>query len=287
MIDNALHQVADARARASINAALGVICALAVLIAGCSSGGGGSSSAPGSMRSEGAAVFGVGPAAGSPGSAAAARPAAWRIVLATYSGENALAQAQAALPIFQNEGGVPEAFVEARRRGAVIALGAYESPSSSAAQRDLARIRAITYNDRPAHPAAFLAPPESRSLGGDPELDLATARERYGQSVKYTLQVAVYESDRRAEAARLAEQAAAAYRADGELAFYFHGPNRSMVTIGLFTDRDYDPQNDRVSAELRALIARHPKHLLNGMGVRERGPDGTTRDQPTHLVQTP
>ncbi len=239
------------------------------------------------MREEGAAVFGAGGASGASGSVAASRPAAWRIVLATYSGENALAQAHAALPVFQNEGGVPEAFVEPRRRGAVIAVGAYDEPSSAAAQRHLARIRAITYNGRPAHPAAFLAPPEARPTGGDPELDLATARRRFGESAKYTLQVAVYESDRRAEAARLAEQAAASYRADGELAFYFHGPNRSMVTIGLFTDRDYDPQNNRYSAELRALLARHPKHLLNGMGVRERGPDGSTRDQPPQLVQTP
>jgi len=245
---------------------------------GCASG---SSPEPG-LAQEGRAVFG---AEGRPGSTESAP--AWRIVLAAFSGPDAVQRAQAALPIVQGRGGVPEAIVEPRRRGAVIAVGAFDDPASRAAQRELARVRAIEVDGRPAYPTAFLAPPEAQRLGSDPELDLATARERFGQSIRYTLQVGVYESDRRAEAARAAEEAAATYRRDGELAFYYHGPNRSMVTIGLFTERDYDPQSGRMSDELRALMSRHPKHLYNGMGVRQRLADGSVVDQAPRLVRVP
>jgi len=250
-------------------------------VTGCASGGKPDSA----LSSEGRAVFG--PTGGGASTGDAARTPAWRVVLAVFDGDDAVQRAQAALPIIQGRGGVPRAFVEPRRNGAIIALGAFADPADRHAQRELARVRAIQIDGRPAFPSAFLAPPEAARLGTDPELDLATARQRFGQSIRYTLQVAVYESDHRAEAARLAEQAAVAFRQDGELAFYYHGPNRSMVTIGLFTERDYDPQSGRMSTELRDLMGRHPKHLYNGLGVRERRPDGSMVDQAPRLVRVP
>ena len=247
--------------------------------AGCASGG--SDSAPESMRAEGAKLFGA------PSDAATTRAPAWRLVLASFTGDNAVQEANASLPAFRTRGKAPDAFVEARRRGAIIAIGAYDDPTSAKAQRDLKRTRAILVDGKPVYSGAFFAPPEARRAGANPEFDLATARQRFGKSIRYTLQVAVYESDNRAEAARLAEEAAATLRRDGERAFYYHGPNRSMVTIGLFTDRDYDPQDGEVSPKIKELLARHPRHLYNGMGVRERGPDGETRDQPPRLVRVP
>lgn len=215
------------------------------------------------------------------------RPPAWRVALAVFSGPDAVAQANIALPIIQGEGGMPEAFVEPRRSGAIIAIGAFDEPDSRQAQRELDRVKAMRRNGQVMYPRAFLAPPQSGVAGAIPEWNLANAREQHGQSVKYTLQVAVYESNRRAEAMRLAEEAASTYRRDGELAFYYHGPNRSMVTIGVFNDRDFDPASSRMSTELQQLMTRHPAHLYNGMGVTETLSDGSTRTQPPQLVRIP
>lgn len=250
---------------------------------GCASGG----SAPSDdLRSEGRQVFGGDGATGNPDQPLV-RPPAWRVALAVFSGPDGVARANAALPIIQRQGNMPEAFVEPRKSGAIIAYGAYDQPDARQAQRDLERIRTMTINGQLAYPRAFLAPPQGGVSGAIPEWNLANAREQYGDSAKYTLQVAVYESERRAEAMRLAEQAASTYRRDGELAFYYHGPNRSMVTIGVFSDRDFDPASGRTSAELQEVMSRHPAHLVNGMGVRETLSDGSTRMQPPQLVRIP
>lgn len=246
---------------------------------GCASGDSGPSQ---DLRAEGRQVFG-----GANQDGAVVRPPAWRVALAVFSGADAVARANAALPIIQQQGNMPEAFVEPRKSGAIIAVGAYDQPDSRQAQRELERIRTMTINGQLAYPRAFLAPPQGGVSGAIPEWNLASAREQYGSSAKYTLQVAVYESDRRAEAMRLAEQAASTYRRDGELAFYYHGPNRSMVTIGVFRDDDFNPESGRMSRDLQELMARHPAHLVNGMGVRETLGDGTTRMQPPQLVRIP
>lgn len=265
--------------RARLLVALALLAAVSAPGA-CSSGEGASRD---ELRREGRQVFAD---VSSPGQTPV-RPPAWRIALAVFSGPDAVARANAVLPIVQREGGIPEAFVEPRKSGAIIAYGAYDAPDSRQAQRDLERIRAMQVDGRRVYPRAFLAPPQGGVSGAIPEWNLATAREQYGQTMKYTLQVAVYEANRRAEAMRLAEQAAATYRRDGELAFYYHGPNRSMVTIGVFGDRDFDPSSGRMSQELQELVARHPAHLYNGMGVRETLSDGSTRTQPPQLVRIP
>src|SRR5690606_17423075 len=83
---------------------------------------------------------------------------------------------------------------------------------------------------------AFLAPPAGDpDPGAIPQYHLSRARIEFGAQSRYTLQIAVYESNNPAEARRAAEQAAAQLRADGEPAFYYHGPSRSMVTLGAFT----------------------------------------------------
>jgi hypothetical protein len=267
--------------RSPAKAIFAAVCAAALV--GCASSGGDSSSG---MQNEGRQVFGdVG--AATPQGATTVRPPAWRVALAVFSGPDAIARANQALPIIQGEGRVPEAFVEPRRRGAIIAFGAYDEPGDRAAQRDLTRIREMQINGRPAYPGAFLAPPQGGVSGSNPGWNLANVREQFGESVKYTLQVAVYESNNRAEAMRLAEQAVSIYRRDGELAFYYHGPNRSMVTIGVFTDREFDPASGRISDEIRALQQRHPEHLANGMVMTETLASGATRVQPPQLVRIP
>jgi len=247
---------------------------------GCSSG---SSTLDANRASEGAQLFGQGNSANSSNMPSTG----WRIVLATFKGGDAVMRAQTSLSQIQAQPGMARAFIDAQRHGATIALGSYNSPSDRAAQRELNRIHAIRINDVAVFGSAFLMPPPSGVSGANPELNLANAHKLFGDNLVYTLQVAVYESNDRAEVMQSAEQAAALFRQDGELAFYYHGPNRSIVTIGLFTEKDYDPSSAERSPELKALMERHPGHLYNGMGVREHLADGTSRNQPTRLVRIP
>ena len=113
------------------------------------------------------------------------------------------------------------------------------------------------------------------------DLDLRIAKRKYGKDALYTLQVGFYG---REELNRLspedkkaiqvaAEQAAADLRRDGELAFYYHGAHRSVVTVGVFGADDFDPMNPAAeSRRLSETRRRHPLNLYNGQGYTGKTP---------------
>ncbi len=263
---------------------------VAALWAGAAGGCASSDSAAAEdRRAEGRHDFGTaGPRSvgGTGAVGAGAEAAGWTIVVATFAGEDGLVRAAADLPAMQSGAGLPGLFVEERKRGACIAYGRYESPTQEEARRDLERLRAVEVRGVRPFGRAFLAPPPTASMGAMPELSLAQAKRQYGEEALYTLQVAVYETENRAEAQREAEKAAFILRQEGELAFYHHGPLRSMVTIGVFGEADIDVETMSESPEIVALRGRYPYNLYNGMGLRETA-GGRSRLQQSQLVEIP
>ncbi len=265
---------------------MAALAAISASLAGCAGGAGASSS--GDLASEASQVFGEPGAAGARGGGGVVREG-WTIILMSFQGDEARRQAEAILPRIQQEAGLTRAFVEDRKEGAVIAHGRYRGPGDPRAREDLEEIRGVLLGNAPAFPTAFLAPlAEGGAEGAIPELNLTRARELFGDRAQYTLQIAVYESAERRDAMAKAEQAAATLRREGELAFYYHGPTRSMVTIGVFNDDDFDPTTGMMSADLRASRERHPHNLYNGTGIEVRvGGQKEGRLQPSGLVQIP
>jgi len=105
----------------------------------------------------------------------------------------------------------------------------------------------------------------------------------------YSLQIAVYDKDYGPNFRDAAEQAARTLRKQGQEAYYYHGPNRSMVTLGLF---DYDTAFDSVpgrqdtySQRVRALQEKYPHNLLNGRTIIEKSPGKPDSIQPSFLVR--
>ncbi len=241
------------------------------------------------------------------GAERAAAADGWTIVLASYSGDDHAGRALAALERVKALGLV-DARTEGRAGGSIVALGNYGSPGDAQAKADLARVRGVTANGEPVFPGAFLAPPKQDEGGATAANDLRGARDEFGKSVRYTLQVGVYEAKDREESKRAAEKAAAALRRAGEPAYYFHGPQRSMVTVGAFTEKEARAFMDRASGqttgagapELWELFRRHPQNLLNGnLSLMEKpigadadakGKKGETKGgkaQSSFLVQIP
>ncbi|MAE63955.1 MAG: hypothetical protein CMJ18_06745 [Phycisphaeraceae bacterium] len=111
----------------------------------------------------------------------------------------------------------------------------------------------------------------------------------------YSLQVAVYDSGTPATIRRNAQQYADALRKKGHLAFYYHGPQRSMVTVGLFTDDDRVPmsvtlQGNRQAHQyvygprIKALQKHFPHNLVNGHPFQDVMADGSMKPQPSALI---
>jgi len=228
-------------------------------------------------------------------------PDAWTIILTAANTDDAK-QSASLLEQVRTVGQLPDAFIMQRNGKPIIAVGGFESPTDTLAKIELDRVRSIEIDGAFPYAHAFLAPPSGDlSRGSIPEYDLRNAHAQYGSDIQYSLQVAVYgredavratDEERRLFRAT-AEKAATALRQSGELAFYYHGPTRSMVTIGVFTEHDYHLDRGVVveSPRLKALRLRHPKNLQNGRTIVEkvRSTNGgfVERDQKSFLVSIP
>lgn len=217
------------------------------------------------------------------------RVSGWSIVLESHSGPDAMARAQARLAPVGNDAGRSDVHVRATARGAAIVAGAYRSPDSPEARADLAMVRERVVGDRRPYSQAFFAPPrDAIDPGLVPEVNLLTARQVFGKEKEYTLQIGFYQSKKPEEAKRAAEQAAVQLRRDGELAFYFHGPTMSLVTVGVFSDADFDAGLRPKTAAILALQERYPLNLHNGQfPVIEKRPGAPEMKQPSQLVKIP
>jgi len=213
--------------------------------------------------------------------------ASWSIVIAGVVAEDnppgtRRAVGLEALQKVQTKGGLSEAYLDPRGGALVIAYGHYAAPSDPEAQRDLERVREIVVDGAKPFADAYLSPPPGDAYKGSiAEYDLRNAGSQFGaKRAKYTLQVGIYgQQDSRAplpsarelaEIRAAAELAATTLRREGELAFYYHGPVRSTVTVGLFSDQDIDARQPGGECQaLRDLRRRQPYNLLNGQGIKE------------------
>lgn len=217
----------------------------------------------------------------------------WIIVLAAFRGETHAQAAAEALPKLQKVEGLREAFVSPRGEATFIGLGRFAEPGDEKAQALIAKVRATEVERTRPFAQAFMAPPLMSDAGSRPEFDLANARKQFGKTARMTLQVGVYGRDDLpkisqkdlAEVRKTAEEAVLQLRREGQLAFYYHSPRRSMVTIGVFSEEDLKPAESPEINKLRKLF---PNNLYNGQGIREKVAGvGDLGLQKSFLVQVP
>ncbi len=226
---------------------------------------------------------------GSSGPGSTTTRGGWSIVVESMGGVRAEQQAGQSIIGVREALGRGDISIRTSENGAAILVGNYSGPNDPRVATDLAEIRATQVQGRFPFAAAFLAPPlQFTDPGAVPELSLVSARQVFGTRAAYTLQVGVYESRDRQEAKRAAEEAAVRLRTEGLQAFYHHGPRRSSVTIGVFSENDLDSNLQPINPALIALKQRYPRNLLNGQfPIVERHMSGTQREQPSMLVRIP
>ncbi len=223
----------------------------------------------------------------------------WSIILATLPNDRV---AQDALSTIKANYGLNNAYTAPRQGNTVVAFGKYTGPNDRQALLDLDQIREVTNGTSRPFASAFLAPPSGDTLGGsNSQYDLRTVKERFGPTALYTLQLGVYGTDDQStpnpaqikDFRAAAEQAVLELRAQGERAFYYHGPFQSMVTVGVFGSGDFDASTMPAieSQRLKDVRERYPYNYLNGKGIRETITSASgqrvTRLQPSSLVGIP
>lgn len=201
----------------------------------------------------------------------------WSIML-TKLGNAGMDRAQELLRVIQTDAGLRQAFIEQRSDGLVIAYGNYLGRDE--AMRDLDRVRKTQLMSTTPFENAIIMPPSSDELrGNNPRHDLRTVKQRYGKQAVYTLQIGVYgrvdyqnpAPEELAAYRKAAEEAVRDLRAQGEMAFYYHAPARSMVTVGVFGEKDFDNTTlpPYQSPSLKRTREKFPNNLLNGAGINE------------------
>ncbi len=208
-------------------------------------------------------------------------PGGWTIILALFKGDGAAAAARQTLTQVQTEGRLPEAYIQERGPAYVICHGSFASEDDPATQTELRRLKSLQIAGGTPYASVYLAPPLDAGNRVKGEFDLRTAKRVFGNDALYTLQVGFYgredvrhlSAEEKSTIQAAAEQAAADLRRQGELAFYYHGTHRSMVTVGVFGPDDFNPLSPtNESRRLSDVRRRHPLNLYNGAGYTGKTP---------------
>ncbi|BAM02666.1 hypothetical protein PSMK_05070 [Phycisphaera mikurensis NBRC 102666] len=221
---------------------------------------------------------------------------AHRLRLAVFEGPDRMADGHEAALFARSAGGFGGVSLLDADGVAVVYAGRYADSADPAARRALKRARRLQGPANsgmagrkpfagarlvplagPLRGAAAAAPADPLDLRGHPGL--------------FTLQVGFFddaaEPDRRTAAERWANR----LRRDEKVeAFYYHGPNRSLVTVGLFARSEFvqEGQQEGYPLAARELQKRFPHNLGNGHTLVERSASGEALgEQTSKLVKTP
>ena len=225
----------------------------------------------------------------------------WSVILATFSGGDHAAKAAAFRgQIVTQYPELRDAAVRRVGKGSAIVSGRFEGPDESAAQAELKRVKAIERNGKKPFGGVMLMRTSAEDASGPPKPhDLRTLRAQF-PTVRplFTLQVAAWstfgEKGLDYDDMRLAaENYCAELRKRGHDAWFLHDEDSetSIVAVGRFDRRAYDPKSTLFAPEVEELMRQFPANLVNGepllIPVDPRNPNGKTRPQPCRLVEVP
>lgn len=270
------------------------------VLSACSSSPANSGTSPHTSLEDPRAVLGDATPDGRGGARLGDPGTGWTVVLAVFRGDQRRAMAERLQEQIRARTPLADTFVEDRSGATIVGYGRFLTQNDPAAARALKTARETFVSGQAPFTAAFLMAPDVAVISGAPggttsrpDFDLARVRATIGPAARYTLQIAAYGAPdfrdsptpaQLAEARRLAEEAVAILRRQGEQAFFYHGPEMSMVTVGIF---DHDVLSRESTPEYLALKRKYPHNLYNGQGIRQRITGGPTEMQPSILVQIP
>jgi hypothetical protein len=218
----------------------------------------------------------------------------WTIAIATFGSADHRAISDRFREEFIEVSGLREVMVDRNESRSILHYGAYGSANDPQLETDLARIRAIEIEERTPFARAFQTVLATEDLGQYPQFNLLQLRKQFSRNeTLYSLQIGFYtfESDaQHREAKRTVEEFVARLRAEGEMAFYYHGQTKSHVCIGVFFEDDVDAITG-YSKRVRDLQQRYPNNLDNGKQIiqtrRTPGGEIVKQAQQSFLIAVP
>jgi len=214
----------------------------------------------------------------------ARRSFAWAIPLETFEGEHQQQRADRLMRRLERDFKVPN--VWSRREGDQVHVyrGQYDDKKGKLARSALRQMQLLRIDGNLSYRDADLVRVPVAQDATVREMDLRG----YSGRGFYSLQVEVYDDAVGDKYHQVAEERAATLRSEGEPAYYYHGPHRSMVLIGLFTeDEAFVTQIGgaaRYSPMIKKLQERYPHNLYNGHTLVEKSGGHKIGEQSSFLV---
>lgn len=206
----------------------------------------------------------------------------WAILLQTFEGSNRDKQASRLIDRLTLEVGMPDLWKADAKGKTNVYRGRYPDENSRAAKQDLRQTRLILFDGKRSfeHVDLVNLSTGQASLRDGGAFDLR----RYPG--RFTLQIGYYD-EMFPEFRKAAEKAAAELRAQGEEAYFYHGPTISLITIGLFDDSDLAQVDGKVAygPRIKEIQKRFPHNLGNGLTIVEKIRGKKVREQPSVLVK--
>lgn len=208
----------------------------------------------------------------------------WSILLASFTGSDQQKQASDLVDQLKHLN-ISDAWFAEEDGYTHVYRGKFSDPTKPQVQSALRQSRMIKINDQRPFARARIVAAKPALAVSQSQMDL----KRYRDQGLWSLQIAVYDDQAGSNYKRLAEEAATNLRKDGDMAFFYHGPFRSMVTVGLYSyDQAWTQRlnvGDTYSPAIRKLQKKYPYNLYNGRTVIEKVGGKKVREQPSFLVQ--
>jgi hypothetical protein len=216
----------------------------------------------------------------------------WAIVLDMLVGQGHHQFAEQRVRELATQTGLPGFWSVNEGTRSMVYFGRYDSPTTAEARNDLAKMRNLADSGRITASTVNLVPVR-QPLSGD--INAHDLRAVQTPGAVYTLQVGYYDQQFGPDFRQAAEKAVDVYREDGAEAYFYHGPNRSLVTIGIFGRAAAKIDNTGSNKGrivyhpyIVELQTKHPYNLGNGLTLLVKNPaTGKKREQPSFLVRIP
>lgn len=207
----------------------------------------------------------------------------YAIQLARFSGDNQFTQVHRLITDARQEAGLAGLWYASTGRETSVYAGRFAESDSPEAKAMLQQVRQAQINgSKPFKDAKIV----SASGGRDEVLDPRDLRSLKGRGL-YSLQIGYFDGGFGPNFRRAAETAVDVLREQGEDAYYYHGPHRSMVLVNAWTYAEAftrEGQVDRYSNMVRSVQVKHPHNVPNGRPFTESDDPALVASQRSFLV---
>ena len=210
----------------------------------------------------------------------------WGVLLDIFSGQERASQAQKLIVDLRQNTDLKDFWIKRNDGTAMVIYGAFPDRTSDEARQALATIRNLDRNGKKPYSMATMQALTGASKVADNPLD---AKSYIGF---YTLQIGAFNRDFGSDYKEVAEKTVEELRRQGENAFFYHGPFKSMICIDLFTDQDFEmfqsPDGFMVQGygpRIHSTQKRFPDHMLNGKSIVEKYRGEEIGTQPSFIVR--